>query len=263
MTVFIIAEAGVNHNGSITDAHKLVMVAKQGGANACKFQLFDPVKLEPPGPRRDMLAGLTLTRPEHAALKAQCDAIGLEYLCTPFDVESLEFLVRLGVKRLKISSGQYGNTALLLAAHRSRLPVIVSTGMLTQAEIFEADLMTDRATWLHCLSAYPAPPGDMNLRAMTRLPEPYGLSDHTLGNTAAIAATALGASVIEKHITLDRTLEGPDHHMSTEPDEFALYVKAIRECEAMLGDGVKRLTPSELKTLEIVKEREAWRSLTA
>jgi N,N'-diacetyllegionaminate synthase len=257
--VFVIAEAGVNHSGSIAEAHKLVMVAKQGGADACKFQLFDPVKLEPPGPRRDMLAGLTLTLAEHATLKAQCDAIGLEYLCTPFDVESLEFLVGLGVKRIKIASGQT-DAGLFHAADDCGLPLIVSTGMGGHRWGYRGYRDRHRVTWLHCVSAYPAPAADMNLLSMRDVTGAYGLSDHTLGNTAAIAATALGASVIEKHITLDRTLPGPDHHMSTEPDEFAFYVKAIRETEAMLGDGIKRVMPSEAATLKIIEEREAWRS---
>lgn len=252
--VFVIAEAGVNHNGSLEKAVRLAIAARDAGADCAKFQLFDPVKLEPPGPRRDTLAGLTLTREEHQILFNHCRAIGLEYLCTPFDVESLKFLVDLGVKRIKIASGQASNEALLQAAESTPLPLIVSTGM-GHARRFANDTIT----WLHCVSAYPAPASDMNLLAMVgRLK--YGLSDHTLGNTAAIAATALGASVIEKHITLDRSMEGPDHHMSTTPAEFKSLVEAIRECELMLGDGVKRVMPSEAGTLQIVKEREAWRS---
>lgn len=251
MAVLIIAEAGVNHNGSLFHAHRLVDEAKATGADACKFQLFNAEKLEPPGARRDMLKGLQLGWADHHSLKAHCDGIGIEYLCTPFDVESLEFLVGLGVKRIKIASG--ASEELKFAAANTGLPLIVSTGMGGLSHWGWQDI-----TWLHCVSAYPAPAADMNLKAMVTQGK-YGLSDHTLGNTAAIAATALGASVIEKHITLDRNLPGPDHHMSTAPGEFKSLVEAIRETEAMLGDGIKRVMPSEEKTIQIVKEREAWR----
>lgn len=270
MSVFIIAEAGVNHNGGLQMAHDLALAAKKAGADCVKFQLFDAEKLEPPGPRRDMLKRLELTHAQHAALFDYCKHIGIEYLCTPFDVESLEFLVSLGVKRIKLASGWW-KSDLPSAAQRCGLPVIASTGMMSLNEVIglsaEVALfgggLDERLTLLHCVSAYPTPPAEINLSAMPAMVRGkcrYGLSDHTLGNTAAIAATALGASVIEKHITLDRSLEGPDHHMSTMPNEFRYYVNMIRETELMLGDGVKRVMPSEAATMQIVKEREAWRS---
>ena len=274
MAVFVIAEAGINHCGDLGTAYRLIEAARDAGANAVKFQTYSADRLEPPGPRRNILKALELTRDQFARIKLYCDTLCIEFMSTPFDVESLEFLVRLGVKRIKIASGQLGNAPLMEAAIKSGLPLIISMGMEVRDDwvlsltprLNDYNRIDESVTLLQCTSSYPCPPEDVNLRAMRTFDGggawgfDFGLSDHTLGTTAAIAATALGASVIEKHITLDRSMEGPDHHMSTEPDEFAEYVRVIRECETMLGDGIKRVMPSEAKTLEIVKEREAWRS---
>jgi N,N'-diacetyllegionaminate synthase len=251
--VFVIAEAGVNHNGNINIAHKLIDAAKYAGANAVKFQTFSAEKLEPPGERRDMLKRLELTHEQHAELKAHADQRGIEFMSTPFDVESLSFLVGLGVKRIKIASGQRGNHPLIKAAVDSGLPLIISLGMGSHAGV------TQNATWLHCVSAYPAPVEDTNLRAMQTLPAPYGLSDHSQNIMLPSLAVAMGATVIERHITLDRNMAGPDHHMSTEPDQFKTMVDFIRWTEVALGDGIKRLMPSELATKQIIDERTAWR----
>lgn len=257
MSAFIIAEAGVNHQGDIKLAEALALSAKATGADAVKFQTFDAEKLEPPGTRRDMLKALELSRDDFRALKWYCDSIGLEFMSTPFDVESLNFLVGLGVKRIKIASGhmQPRHTALLDAAYQSGLPLIVSLGM-GGVPRFAAD----DVTWLHCVSAYPVPVDDNNLRAMTELPEPYGLSDHSLSTMLPSLAVAMGATVIEKHLTLNRNMAGPDHQASLEPDQFKMMVDCIRWTERALGDGIKRVMPSEEKTIQIVKEREAWRA---
>jgi len=247
----IIAEAGVNHDGSLANALLLVDEAKAAGANIVKFQMFSAKKL-----RRPELAPLELTRSEFEVIKEECDGLGIEFLCTPFDVDAVRFLAELGVKRMKVSSGCLRNYEILEAVRRTGLPVILSTGMATHSEASAAEVFLKGAggvplTVLHCCSAYPAPPQDVNLLAMRRLCSPYGYSDHTKGITAAIAAAALGASIIEKHLTLDCRAAGPDHAASIEPDEFRAMVKAIREVELMLGDGVKRIMPSERKTREL------------
>ena len=251
MAVLIIAEAGVNHNGDIVLAHKLIDAAKEAGADVVKFQTYDCEKLDPSGERREMLRKLQLTIDAHFVLKAHCDRIGIEFCSTPFDVESLHFLVKLGVKRIKIASGQ---DWLLPHATKTGLPIIISNGM-GFGEICGGDVTT-----LHCTSGYPTPDNEVHLRAHPFGPDPWGLSDHTEGSVAAIGAVALGASVIEKHLTLDRTMKGPDHKASIEPKTFKRMVTDIRRMEVMLGDGVKRVMPSEAPALAIAKERAAWRA---
>ncbi len=261
---FIIAEIGVNHNGDIELAHKLIDAAYECGASAVKFQTFDCEKLEPPGDRREMLRKLQLTTGRFRELKDYCGT-RIEFMSTPFDVDALWELVSLGVERIKISSGGLFDMALLKAAEESQLPIILSTGMATENDVSKAMWRlkySDKLTLLHCNSGYPTPYEDVNLRAMQTLKNsfgcPVGLSDHTIGISVPIAATALGAVVIEKHITLDKNMAGPDHAISLEPPEFKKMVLGIREIEKAMGDGVKRQTPSEQKTVGIVRERQAW-----
>lgn len=267
---FVIAEAGVNHSGSFLDAADLIDEAKKAGASAVKFQMYDTEELDPPGDRRDMLRGYVLNHSEHRDLKAHCDLIGVEYLCTPFDVGSLLFLVNgLGVKRIKIASGHLDNAPLLKAAVASRLPLIVSTGGAALSQLNDAfdTLVKSQTTLLHCASCYPAPVEAMNLTVISTLFDdfgfPVGLSDHTTSLTIPALAVALGASVIEKHLTLDRNAPGPDHKASLEPKEFAEMVSRIREAELALGDGVKRPHPCEAEAMKIMAERKAWRNRTA
>jgi sialic acid synthase SpsE len=255
----IIAEAGVNHNGSLREAEKLIVAAKRCGADAVKFQLFDAGLLKRPD-----IAHLQLSYDDMAGLKLYAARQGIEFLCSPFDVGALEFLVSIGVKRLKIGSGSITDLALMVAAQQSGLPLIISTGM-SDTDRIEAALDvtgTDNVTLLHCTSAYPCPPEDVNLSAMDALrafralgsprDEPaVGYSDHTRGILASLAAVARGATVIEKHLTLDRGAVGPDHLSSANPVEFKTMVSGIRDIETMLGDGIKRVMPSEADCVRI------------
>lgn len=261
--VMVVAECGVNHNGDPVLAQTMIAAAKKAGADAVKFQMFDPEKLEPPGPRRNMLRPLVLEPSDFQMLKACADSYDLEFIVTPFDVDSLDFIVRLGVRYIKIGSADLRNGDLLEAAAASRVPTIISTGMATNGEIDKAQgMFFVRPALLHCTSAYPTPVEDVNLRAMDRLrffAEDIGLSDHTLSLVIPAAAVAMGASVIEKHLTLDSRMEGPDHRASLEPRDFAEMVANIRQIEMALGDGVKRPMPSEAKVMKVRDEREAHR----
>ena len=249
---FIIAECGVNHGGKFETALKLVDAAKGTGADAVKFQLFDSRKLW----GDDRIAHLELSPSQMLDIRAYCSAVGIEFMCTPFGVEEALFLKPL-VQRMKIASGCLGRRDLLEAVRD--LPVILSTGMATPPEIDEALWHLDHdVTLLHCTSAYPCRLEDVNLRAMITLSNfygfPVGYSDHTSGITVAIAAVALGAAVIEKHLTLDRNAVGPDHKASITPREFKGMVMAIREVEAALGDGVKRVMPSDEALRKVWRE---------
>jgi N-acetylneuraminate synthase len=270
---FVIAEAGVNHNGSEELASKLVEAAAKSGADAVKFQTFSPEKLVAPGAQTaayqrqntgatdqlEMLKALALPDAAYARLKKRADERGIEFMSTPFDLESARMLVELGVKRLKVGSGEITNIPFLGALGELGLPLIVSTGMADMDEVAEAvaALPRERLTLLHCTSNYPAAPEDVNLRAMTSLRErfslPVGYSDHTEGTAIAVAAAALGATVIEKHFTLDRGLPGPDHRASLAPDALTRMVADIRAVEAGLGDGVKAPRPAELPVRELVR----------
>ena len=250
---FVIAECGVNHNGSLLEAFRLADASKAAGADAAKFQLFNSEKLWGDG----RIAHLELSQDEIRAVAQHCWAIDIEFMCTPFDVESLEFLLTLEVKRLKIASGCLTNNDLLYAAYQSGLPMILSTGMSTKEEIRKAiGTLAANVTLLHCTSAYPCPIEAVNLKAMDDLREfkrPVGYSDHTPGITIALAAVARGAVCLEKHLTLDCEAEGPDHKTSIEPDDFRVMVSGIRTVEESLGDGVKRVQECELEL------RKAWR----
>jgi N-acetylneuraminate synthase len=269
---FIIAEAGVNHNGSLEMARQLVDVAAQADADAVKFQTFKAEKvISPQSPKAayqlqttgagesqlDMVKRLELSFDAFRDLYAYCQDKGILFMSTPFDEESADFLADLGVAVFKIPSGEITNLPFLTCVARKARPMIVSTGMSYLGEV-EVAVRTIEKTGnhdfvlLHCVSNYPADPADANLRAMhtlaTAFGVPVGYSDHTPGIEVAIAAVALGACVIEKHFTLDRTLPGPDHRASLEPDELAALVRGIRIVEAALGHGRKEPAASEADT---------------
>lgn len=276
--VFVIAEAGVNHNGDVALALRLCDAARAAGADAVKFQTFRAQDLVVPGaPTADyqarqtgeqdqfaMLQRLELSQAEHRQIKAHCDTIGIEFFSTPFSVDAVDMLVGLGVRRLKLSSGELTHRALVAHAAATQLPLLMSTGMATMNEIFEALGWVQAARGhlrevvvLHCTSAYPAPDAALNLRAMRQMADQLGVaigySDHSLGIEAPLAAVALGAAVIEKHLTLDCAMAGPDHSASLEPGAFASMVQGIRRVSAMMGDGIKAPRPDELDTARVAR----------
>lgn len=275
--VFIIAEAGVNHNGSLETACKLIDVAAASGANAVKFQTFRAEKLvtaDAPQAKYqiantgknegqyEMLKKLELSPEAHFELKALADKLGIEFMSTPFDEDSADLLEKVGVKRFKLSSGDLVNYPLLVRVAKKGLPIIISSGMATIEEV-EFGINSIRSagnnqiSLLHCVSNYPADEADCNLLAIKTLADKFGIpigwSDHTNGEVTAIMAVALGASIIEKHFTLDKNMEGPDHKASLAPDELANYVSAIRRAEKAMGDGNKRIMPSEENTAAVAK----------
>lgn len=265
---FIIAEAGVNHNGDPAIARKLVSVAAAAGADAVKFQTFRAAELVTPhaakaeyqtallgsGSQLDMLTALELSEDDHRRLMKECHDQGILFLSSPFDDESADMLERLGVEAFKLGSGELTNHSLVARLAAKRKPVIMSTGMANLDEVVAAvDAFRESGghqfALLHCVSAYPADPADVNLRAMTTLQEkfsvPIGYSDHTLGCEVTLAAVAMGACIIEKHFTLDRSMTGPDHHSSATPEEFAELVRGIRKVESALGNGHKAPAAAE------------------
>jgi N,N'-diacetyllegionaminate synthase len=277
-SVFVIAEAGVNHNGKIDMALALCDAAHASGADAVKFQTFRARDLVVPGaPTADyqqqqtgqtdqyrMLEQLELTLEMHQRIAAHCKNIGIEFFSTPFSVPAVDMLVGLDVQRLKLSSGELTHKALVMHAAATQLPLLLSTGMANMAEIREALGWIELArghlrdvVCLHCTSAYPAPDETLHLRAITvmqsELGVPVGYSDHSTGIEAALAAVALGAVVIEKHITLDRQLPGPDHSASLEPAEFGLMVKGIRRVQAMRGRAEKAPQAGERDTAKVAR----------
>lgn len=267
--VYIIAEAGVNHNGSLELAMELAAAAKEAGADAVKYQTFRADKLASAaaaqaayqkenmgdtGSQRDMLKRLQLSEEDFRRLKAYCDDIGITFLSTAFDEESLDFLIGLDLPALKIPSGEITNLPLLVRAAQTGKPLIVSTGMCDMADVAAAvTLLKENGAGamclLHCTTAYPTPMEEVNLRAMATLADafhlPIGYSDHTEGIHIPVAAVAMGARVIEKHFTLDRSMEGPDHKASLIPGELTAMVAAIRRVERALGDGYKTPTAVE------------------
>jgi N,N'-diacetyllegionaminate synthase len=275
---FVIAEAGVNHNGDIDMAHQLVDVAAAAGANAVKFQTFCAERLvvaaapkatyqteatEPGESQLDMLRDLELSADDHRVLMEHCSHAGLMFLSTPFDAGSADMLEDLGVQAFKVPSGEIPNHSFLAHLARKRKPMIVSTGMALLGEVEAAVRSIEEAghgevSLLHCVSAYPAHPDDVNLRAMQTLRHAFGLpvgfSDHTIGNEISIAAVALGASIVEKHVTLDRKLAGPDHRSSAEPGEFSNLVREIRNVEAALGSSRKAPSLREANTAEVARK---------
>jgi N,N'-diacetyllegionaminate synthase len=285
MSTFFIAEAGVNHNGNSALALRLVDTAFACGADAVKFQTFSAEKLVRKGAEKaeyqkretgdgdqfSMLKNLEMSEELHRQVMARCNELGIEFMSTPFDEEAADFLVSLGMKRIKVASGEITNHAFIAHLASKNVPMILSTGMATMEEIHEAIAVvrTERAargffaplesmlTILHCTSNYPAAVGDVNLRAMATIGAetglPVGYSDHTLGTTVSVAAVALGATVIEKHFTLDRSLPGPDHQASLEQGDLADLIRRIRDVEMCLGSTVKAPNASELPVRELVR----------
>jgi len=279
LNALIIAEAGVNHNGDLSMAYRLIDAAAAAGADMVKFQTFSAERLATPvAPKAgyqalttgdsesqfSMLRRLELTREMHVVLMDRCQAHGIRFFSTAFDAQSADLLAELGLDRFKIPSGEITNLPYLRHVGRFAKPIILSTGMATLGEIEAAlDVLEasgtprERVTVLHCNTEYPTPMGDVNLRAMNAIGKafgvPVGYSDHTLGIEVPIAAAALGATVIEKHFTLDRTLPGPDHKASVEPHELKAMIAAIRNVEAALGDGIKRPSSSEAPNRSIAR----------
>lgn len=276
--VTVIAEAGVNHNGDLELALKMAEAARAAGADIVKYQTFQPEELasryaEKAGYQKEttdagesqleMLRQLTLPPEGYRQLKRRCDEIGIGFLSTPFDLTSIALLEPLGMPFWKIPSGEVTNLPYLLAIAGTKKPVVMSTGMCELEEVRAAvDVLrangTPGITLLHCNTEYPTPYADVNLRAMVsmgrQLELETGYSDHTPGIEVPIAAAALGAVIIEKHFTLDRNMEGPDHRASLEPGELAAMVAAIRHIEAALGDGRKTVSPSERKNRDIARK---------
>ncbi len=276
--IFIIAEAGVNHNGNIETARRLVDAAVMAGADAVKFQTFKAENLVCKNARKadyqmettgkeesqfDMLKKLELTPKMHEQLMEYCKQNGIMFLSTPFDIDSLHYLTELGVDIIKIPSGEITNYPLLREAGKTKKRIIISSGMSTVNEVKDAvkvlkDNGSSDVTVLHCNTEYPSPYDDVNLLAMytlkAELGVPTGYSDHTQGIEVPIAAAALGAAVIEKHFTLDKNMEGPDHKASLEPDELEAMVRAIRNIESALGDGKKEPSESEKRNIGIVRK---------
>lgn len=276
--VFIIAEAGVNHNGSLDLALQLVYAAKASGADGVKFQTFRADLLATGSAHKaayqertvpesesqlEMLRRLQLDKESHCRLLEYCRQVEIEFLSSPFDEESADLLESLGVRILKVPSGEITNIPFLEHLARKKRPLILSTGMSTLGEVEDAVhaiLETEPVplTLLQCVTEYPAPFEAVNLRAMLTLKQafcvPVGYSDHTPGIEIAVAAVAVGAQVIEKHFTLDRKLPGPDHAASLEPKELKAMVEAIRHVEAALGDGVKAPAACELANMSVARK---------
>lgn len=295
-SIYVIAEAGVNHNGSKEMAFELIDIAADAGADAVKFQTFSAVKLTAPNlvkadyqkkktnqseSQQDMLKSLELPLEWHQDLKDKAEINGLDFLSTGFDIDSHKFLMKLGIKKIKIPSGELTNGPLIWEVAQSGIDIIISTGMASIDEIEDAlaiiahsynfeeipknmnevrklwrnqkfkDSLQGKVTILHCTSQYPAKFKYVNLRAMQSIKEKFsldvGYSDHTKGISIALAASAIGATVIEKHFTIDRGLPGPDHSASLEPNELKKMIQEIRNVEISLGDGIKRPQGDEEK----------------
>jgi N-acetylneuraminate synthase/N,N'-diacetyllegionaminate synthase len=274
---FIIAEAGVNHNGDITLAHKLVDAACDAGADSVKFQSFNPggvatsraetasYQQETTGfsTQTDLLRGLVLSPDAHRELLAHCNERGILFLSTPHDWASIDFLDALGILAFKIGSGDLTNLPFLTVVAAKQHPVILSSGMATLDEVQEAVAAVTatgnrQLALLHCVTNYPAAIEDSNLLAMHTIAQafgfPVGYSDHTSGIEVASAAVALGARIIEKHFTLDSSLSGPDHRASTEPGQFKVMVENIRRIESALGTGEKVPTPREAPMRAVIRK---------
>ncbi|HIP14922.1 MAG TPA: N-acetylneuraminate synthase [Sulfurimonas autotrophica] len=279
--VFIIAEAGVNHNGSIELAKQLIDVASNAGADAVKFQTFQAEKLVSKNAKKatyqqenmsdnddsqlNMLKKLELDIDTHNELIEYCSSKNIMFLSTPFDLESVALLDSLGLEIFKIPSGEITNLPYLRKIAKLGKKIILSTGMATLGEVEDAlDILTcngtpkENITLLHANTMYPTPMEDVNLQAMVTIGRAfgvaYGYSDHTLGIEVPTAAVALGASVIEKHFTLDKTMQGPDHKASLEPNELKAMVQAIRNIEKAMGDGIKKPSKSETPNIKVARK---------
>ena len=274
--VLIIAEAGVNHNGKLDLAYKLCDAAKEAGVDIIKFQTwntdlvitkntrmaeYQAENLSSSESQYEMLKKLELSYAHFRLVKEHCDNIGIRFLSTADERESLDFLIDLGIDLVKLGSGEITNIPYLRYVGGLGLPVILSTGMSNLAQVATAyDTLVNAGakdiSILHCTTNYPCPMDEVNLKAMCTLRDAFkckvGYSDHTMGTEVPVAAVALGAEIIEKHFTLDRTMEGPDHKASLEPAELKLMVQQIRNIEAALGDGIKRPNKSEMETAKVV-----------
>lgn len=278
---FIIAEAGVNHNGDVMRAIEMVEVAADCGADCIKFQAFDPEGLVAAGTQSaayqnrntgqrdqlDLLRSLSLSLSDFERTAERCRECGIEFLATPFELDMVEALVAFGMKRVKVASGELTNHMALDRFAKTGLPIILSTGMANDSEVDSAIEVLQsadaaRITVLQCTSIYPAPVPQVNLRAMVAMGQrnnvAFGYSDHTLGEHIAIAATALGATVIEKHFTLSRELPGPDHKASLEPEELRRMIRHVREAAEALGSDRKVPSNEERETAALV--RRSWHS---
>tara|TARA_B100001121_G_C18637541_1_gene597484 strand:+ start:388 stop:1395 length:1008 start_codon:yes stop_codon:yes gene_type:complete len=276
----IIAEAGCNHNGKLNLAFKLINAAKKAGADAVKFQLFNPdelvIKNAPKANyakkftrkfknQYEMQKKISLSSKEHLKLKKYCDKKKIEYLCSAFDIESLNILKKFKLKTFKIPSGEINNTKYLSHLGRFKKNVLLSTGMSSKKEInfalktlINSGVSKKKIIILQCNSEYPSPYEDINLHAMMSFKKDfncdYGFSDHSMGIEVPIAAAALGAKVIEKHFTLNKKFEGPDHHMSLLPQELKQMISSIRNVEKALGKKTKTITKSEKKNIKIARK---------
>lgn len=279
MGTFIIAEAGVNHNGSVQVAKDLCYAAREAGVDAVKFQTWiteniitrdvgkAAYQIENTGVNEsqyDMLKSLELSFDAYREIKDYCDSIGIMFMSTADDEESLDFLVGLGVQMLKVGSGEIGNIPYLRKIGSKKLPVILSTGMSTLGQVdMSIEALREGGasdiSLLHCTTSYPCPVENVNLRAMDTLASAFGLpvgySDHTMGVEVAVAAVARGARIIEKHFTLNKGMEGPDHIASLEPDELKKMVEMIRSVELSLGSGEKCPTRNEKEISQVVLKR--------
>lgn len=276
--VLIIAEAGVNHNGKLENAKKLAMAAKESGADIVKFQTaklesfvtdsapmadYQRENMRGAASQKEMLRKILLTYDDFMELSDYCKGIGIQFLSTPFDMESVTFLYDIGCTLWKIPSGEITNYPYLVKIAGYGQPIILSTGMSTLEEV-ECAVETlknngsGEVTLLHCTTEYPTPYKDVNLKAMKTLQDyfvcPIGYSDHTLGIEIPIAAVGMGAVVIEKHFTLDRNMEGPDHKASLEPQELKAMIAAIRNLELAMGDGEKRPVQSEMANRVVARK---------
>lgn len=278
--LFIIAEAGVNHNGNLEIAKKMIDIASISGADAVKFQTFNAdtlasksaqqaqYQLENTGiheSQHEMLKKLELKKDHHIILKQYCETKKIEFMSSPFDLNSVDFLENLGVKRYKIPSGEITNKPLLEKIAGLKKPTILSTGMCNLKEIRDAvtifknnNFNMHDLTILHAVSDYPASPLESNMSCIRSLKEDLnlniGYSDHTETDLCAIMAVSQGATVIEKHFTLDKEMPGPDHKASLEPNELQSFIKVLRKIESYLGDGIKNPSKSEIKNIQIVRK---------
>jgi len=270
--VFIIAEIGVNHNGSVNIAKQLIEHAKDAGADAVKFQTYETGSLVSDSTeladyqkkghfhnQKEMLQKYQLNKSEFKELKEYCDSLDILFLSTPFDLKSVEYLEEIGVDAYKVGSGDLTNFPLIEKIIFSNKPLIISTGMSTFDEVkATVDFIPNhtKLALLHCTSAYPAPYEELNLRAITSLKyfnKIVGYSDHSMGVEVPYAVTSMGYKILEKHLTLDRSLDGPDHQASLIPNEFKQMVNRIRNIENAMGNSYKRVTPSEQETKELVR----------
>lgn len=275
---YVIAEAGVNHNGDMNRAKEMIREAKKAGADAVKFQTYVTENLVSKQASKaeyqikstsneetqfNMLKKLELSFEEFKGLSIYAKEIGIDFLSTPFDEDSIDFLSQLSMRFWKIPSGEITNKPYLIKLAKTKKPIILSTGMSTMEEISDAlevfdDYNLDNIILLHCNTEYPTPYGDVNLAAMKTMKEKFnvqvGYSDHTEGIEVPVAAVALGAAVIEKHFTLDKTLPGPDHMASLEPNELTKMIKSIRNIQKAMGDGVKMPSESEMKNITVARK---------